>query len=383
MPEQPVDSLVDVRVRLQRSDLNAIRAETGYGFEEGLEISGEYIRRNFLGGARRLTVSGILNTTIGERTPTDAAPSTRRRLAVSLLQPFIFRRSMSALGSVFYDRIIDRAAQEEEFGGSADLFYELKPYRTWSSGIQITRVHPLKVNPDVISETFIRGLLSSSASFGRTDDHISPTEGYLIRPSVEIGTPVLLSDVKYVKWGLSGTLYKRVGRNGGVAFRLFRGRLVTYGGVTEEEALTSDRYDRTRFYAGGSDDVRGWSPQLLGPKEAIIVEADTLWDPNGTLDKWLGNAAYRFPLPFTPPQLQWAIFADGAKLSSDEIRIGAGLGFRYQTPVGFIRFDVAYKVNPSPEDLRNAADVVSMGLENAPTSNLRRFRLHFGIGQAF
>ncbi|MGD8414953.1 MAG: POTRA domain-containing protein, partial [Candidatus Latescibacterota bacterium] len=34
MPEQPVDSLVDVRVRLQRSDLNAIRAETGYGFEE-------------------------------------------------------------------------------------------------------------------------------------------------------------------------------------------------------------------------------------------------------------------------------------------------------------------------------------------------------------
>ncbi|MFV1981039.1 MAG: BamA/TamA family outer membrane protein, partial [Rhodothermia bacterium] len=68
----------------------------------------------------------------------------------------------------------------------------------------------------------------------------------------------------------------------------------------------------------------------------------------------------------------------------DEIRIGVGGGVRYKTPVGFIRLDLAYQINPSAEDLRDARDVVAAGgIENVPPDNSRRFRVHFGIGQAF
>jgi outer membrane protein insertion porin family len=383
MPEQAADTTVDLRVRLQRGDLNVFRAETGYGLEEGVELSGEYTRRNFLGAARRFTLSGILNTPIGQQT-NDSAPSKRRRLAASVFQPYFFVRSLSGLVSVFYDRIVDRTTQEEEFGGATDFLYEFKPYRTLTNGISISHVQPLSFESEQNPDPFVRGVFSSVAVFGSTDDHLAPKEGFLIRPSFETGTPLLFSEVEYIKVGLSGTIYKQIGRIGGFAVRLFRGRLWPLGGVSDEEAVESERFDRTRYYAGGADDVRGWAPQLLGPKEAVVVEQDTLWDPGGTLDKWLGNISYRFPLAFTPPEIQWAIFVDGAKLSTDELRIGTGMGVRYQTPVGFIRLDLAYKINPSPEDLRDAHDVVAAGgIENVPEDNGRRFRVHFGIGQAF
>jgi hypothetical protein len=49
---------------------------------------------------------------------------------------------------------------------------------------------------------------------------------------------------------------------------------------------------------------------------------------------------------------------------------------------------VGYKLNPSPLDLRSPQDVLDAltngtPIEAAPTSNRRRFHLHFSIGATF
>jgi outer membrane translocation and assembly module TamA len=54
-----------------------------------------------------------------------------------------------------------------------------------------------------------------------------------------------------------------------------------------------------------------------------------------------------------------------------ELRYAVGPGLRYQTPVGPIRFDVGYQLNPIDGLLVNGVP------------QKRRFRLHFSIGQAF
>ena len=56
-------------------------------------------------------------------------------------------------------------------------------------------------------------------------------------------------------------------------------------------------------------------------------------------------------------------------LRRSALRVGPGL--RYQTPVGPIRFDVGYQLNPIPGLLVNGSP------------QTRRWRLHFSIGQAF
>jgi outer membrane translocation and assembly module TamA len=64
----------------------------------------------------------------------------------------------------------------------------------------------------------------------------------------------------------------------------------------------------------------------------------------------------------------WESYTD---VDLGDLRYAAGIGFRYQTPVGPIRFDWGYQLNPIPGLIVNGEE------QN------RRWRLHFSIGQAF
>ncbi len=377
------DSNVTVRIRLQQAKLNVMRASTGYSFDDGATLEAEYQRRNFFGSARLLTVSNQINTRLGERSVEGFDKSYRRRHAASINQPYFLRKGLSASITAFFSRIEDSVTQEEEYGGATSFTYEIIPFRTVSSTISLSRANP--IGPSSIGEsTFTRGIVSVAAIFGKADNYLEPSRGLLIRPTLEHGTAILLSDIKYWKTGISISAYRHVGVASGVAGRLFGGKLFPGGGVTDDEAIQSKRFNSIRYYAGGSNDVRGWGPAALGPKNVVVdttVVADAepiinyRYEPVGALYKIAGNLSYRFPIPGFGLTVQSAIFTDFAKLGSDKLRIGSGVGIRYKTPVGFLRLDFGVKMNPSDQDLRNAG--------SDQEHPWKRLRFHFGIGNAF
>jgi outer membrane translocation and assembly module TamA len=65
------------------------------------------------------------------------------------------------------------------------------------------------------------------------------------------------------------------------------------------------------------------------------------------------------------------VWADSWSIRLGDLRYAIGPGLRYQTPVGPLRLDVGYQLNPIPGLLVNG------------TPQTRRWRLHFSIGQAF
>ena len=65
------------------------------------------------------------------------------------------------------------------------------------------------------------------------------------------------------------------------------------------------------------------------------------------------------------------VWADAGAVRLGDLRYAAGVGFRYQTPVGPLRLDLGYQLTPIPGLLVNG------------TPQLRPWRLHFSIGQAF
>jgi translocation and assembly module TamA len=115
-----------------------------------------------------------------------------------------------------------------------------------------------------------------------------------------------------------------------------------------------------RFYAGGTSTIRGYGYQLVGP---VFPQTDI---PIGGTAITAGGLEFRQRF-----YTNWGAvaFVDAGQVSAslkplpDDVRVGAGAGARYYTPIGPIRFDIAVPVGRRPgED---------------------SFEVYIGLGQAF
>jgi translocation and assembly module TamA len=144
-----------------------------------------------------------------------------------------------------------------------------------------------------------------------------------------------------------------------------------------------------RFYAGGSGTIRGYAYQSVGPK--FPQGPDENLPTGGTsIEAASLELRQRFLANFGA-----AIFVDAGRVSAnlrevpgeapvtavsgkapvaimaipEGLRIGAGVGLRYYTPIGPIRLDVAVPVNATASDRK----VPGYG----------SFQVYIGLGQAY
>jgi outer membrane protein assembly factor BamA len=98
-----------------------------------------------------------------------------------------------------------------------------------------------------------------------------------------------------------------------------------------------------RYFAGGSTTLRGFDLDEAGPR-------------GGGQFMTIGNMEYRAPLSMLPSlfrRLSGALFYDTGTVferpsdfSLSDFTHNAGAGLRYNTPLGPIRFDVGFNLNP-------------------------------------
>ena len=100
-----------------------------------------------------------------------------------------------------------------------------------------------------------------------------------------------------------------------------------------------------RFFAGGDNSIRGFDFESLGPvdEDGEVIGGDRL-----------AVASIEYEAPFSA---SWsgAMFIDSGNAftgSDFETRTGAGFGLRWQSPLGPIRFDIAWPVDDIEKDPR-------------------------------
>ena len=203
------------------------------------------------------------------------------------------------------------------------------------------------VSPDLQAEgiepgTDRIGSLTPVVMWDFRDDRFNPRRGSVHRVSLEAAHRALGGNVEFTKSELSTswffswlppTVFAVSGRLGLAA---------PFGGT--QSLPISDR-----FFAGGSTSVRGFPENQLGPRDAA-------GNPLGGEALAILSAEWRFPL------WRWvggAVFVDAGTvtpevgdLSFSAFKSGAGAGLRVATPVGPIRFDVAYALQPIPGEDR-------------------------------
>ena len=400
------DSKVPIRLDGNIGPMNELSPEiiTNYqqhAFNVGLGYS--YIRKNFLGDARKLTISSsfgvqnIFSTVLG-----------------NLIQKFSFRDT-TLLGYVDARIIIDQPYLFEKpifgtwenyatinkqldynntvYGSKFTLDFELPTYTfinhlstsyTLEQSNEVYRVFNDSTSTKLISD------ISADAASTTADNILFPTKGYNLTFHIEEANaiPYLFKKITkgnytgslFYKTILSGSFYKQVDRRGNsiAAFKMKIGYLQTFYGDFAGVPI-----NRT-FYAGGSNSIRGWSSNQLVPTGSQQIR--TIAGLNTNVSNFVGGTfliegSSEFRRKFLN-NIGYALFFDYGntwlgyrQFKWNDIAVATGFGFRYYTAIAPFRVDFGFKFyDPSNHEFL---------WKSWNKHVFKNIVIHFGIGEAF
>ncbi|RPI62860.1 MAG: hypothetical protein EHM44_06135 [Ignavibacteriales bacterium] len=421
-----INNTIPVEVNAAIGSLNElspeIKADNEFNsFNLGLGIG--YTRKNFLGDARKLSIStsfrlvDILNIDLSNIFKSGAERDSTYQgvfdINLKMEQPFLFGRAILTTTEIYLSSKTFSDFSENSYGGRQKFDFEMPPYtfitlfRPFISYDVAERENIARINLNGIQLDLTETDYSLTPGIGvelgssKTDDILFPTTG-----SYLFFTPELFhsrTDIKYVlrlitdqilqadsnevgniyfyrlQTGLSNYLPLSDDRTTVFASKLRIGYSQPITG-SDNPKVTADKLipPNKTFYAGGSNSVRGWKSRELIPKDSVeyygyTTETDAI--RGGTF--WFeGSFEMRQKLN---EYFGYAVFADygntwnGWKnVRIDEIAVAVGLGIRVYTPIAPFRLDFGTKFY-NPEDQKTIFR----------KNFLDNLTIHFGIGEAF
>jgi outer membrane protein insertion porin family len=236
---------------------------------------------------------------------------------------------------------------------TAEQRYRFRRAIQWRYGYGIERNHTFirTEDPDAFDLTVTIARLTTSGLVDRRDDAFKPARGWFVASALELSTPGVGSDLRFLKDFTQYSQFVPIGRG----LVLASGARLGLARTFDNEVLILSE----RFYAGGANSVRGYREDDLGARSVFGAEGGSaLLVLNGEL---------RFPV------YRWLkgvgfvdagnVYPTVSDLSLGDLQIGVGAGARFDTPFGLFRLDFGVPVN------RRSFDP--------------RWRIHFGLGQTF
>ncbi len=357
IPRHDDPATMDVDVDVKEQPTGTFSIGFGYSSTDGFIGQGSVSQDNFLGKALQLNLSGSLG---GDYT----------NYRIGLLNPYFMDKNL-ALGFDAYrtDREWDEYSVEST-GGKVKLglplsyetrlffvyklelqdIYDISPYSSWYIREQE-------------GETTISSLYAS-VTRNTTDFRPDPSRGYMSELSVEVaglgGTEKFvktIADYRHffpIKWGIVFSPHARIGYVSG------------YDG--------KDVPLNERFFLGGINTIRGFETREVGPREPrnyfagydennnpIYKLSDSDYDYIGGEKMAYANLELLFPL-IKDANLKGLVFFDiGNAWAEDEdyfsdLRYSVGLGIRWQSPLGPLRLEWGYNLDPYEYEDKSAFD---------------------------
>jgi outer membrane protein insertion porin family len=387
---------------------NSLAAPGGtFGFSPlgSLSVS----RLNFLGLGHTVTFQGVYS-------------SIEKRAALTYLQPNLGNvESRNLTYSLLYDNTLDIrtfAAKREE--ASVQLSQKFAKGLTGLIQFSFRQVSvsdviiPVLLIPQFLEAVRI-GMLSVNLVQDRRDNPTNPRHGMYNSVNLGLSAKYFGSQRSFGRALLRNATYYSLGKNWVLARQTQFGLIVPYAapaGIDAQESVPLPE----RFYAGGADSLRAFPFNQAGPRDtgAPLVPGGPSSEPTGFPlggnALFINNVELRFPL--IGQNIQGVLFHDMgnvySSLSDLSFRFhqnnpqdfnymvqAVGFGIRYRTPVGPVRADLAYSINPpayigfsgTPSELLNCNP--SKPLSQLPgyctpsPQSISHYQFFFSIGQTF
>lgn len=365
LPEQERDSTLDLRIRVREHPMRTVQAVVGVGSEEYLRGQVSWQHRNISGTGHRLGFNA-------------RASFIEQRLGADYLVPYVFNPKSSFITAPYGQRRLEPAFELIRAGINNSLVYQHRRTETVTASYEFSINEELSRRQDTeLPDTVLSYNVSSLVFTGYYSESTTrePT-GWMIQPSAEFSGTFGEATYRFQKLTLDVRHFKPITSSTTLAGRINTGAIF----YTQADSLPTN----IRFFTGGTNSVRGWSRQMLGPKRPTFVEGQfDEFVPVGGRAIFTFNFEIRQRLNFLFNGFGLGLFLDGGqvwraidRIDERPMQFGTGGGLRYQSPIGPVRIDVGYKINPFDEDLNQFGNI-DRG------NNWDRIGIHFSIGQAF
>jgi outer membrane protein insertion porin family/translocation and assembly module TamA len=369
--------VIPTRVTVTEGKHRKVNFSVGYGTEEKARAEINWRHVNFFGGARtagvRARYSGL-----------------DRGVRLDFTQPYLFspRLSFNASGQSWFTD--EPAFKLTTTGGrigvtrqfargtgpirgsrptttlSVTYANEFEDYTISNEALEDPTFRDeliaLGLDPRTGTGTGTRSALMIDAARTTADNLLDARRGYVASLHLEQAGRWLGGTYDYLEFLAEGRYYQSLGGRVVAAVQARAGSIDGYG----DQNATVPFFKR--YFLGGASNLRGWGRFDVSPLSGAGLPiggatfVNTSVELRATLFGKLGGV----------------IFLDAGNVWTDpwsfdlgDLRYDVGPGLRYNTPIGPIRADLGYQLNPIPGLMVNG--------EPEP----RRFRFHFSIGQAF
>jgi outer membrane protein insertion porin family len=279
---------VDVNFTVKEQPSGAFNAGIGYGDRTKLSLQAGIQQDNFLGTGKRIALN--LSTV-----------SYQKSVQLSYTDPYFTIDGISLGGSVSYSEFDGSSANliqydSKQFSIGSNIGYPIDQFNRINFGLTYSSVELYQRQPYVQTtrfnnqfvdendpdsainyDSFLASIAWSRSTLNRG---VFPTAGSSQRASFGITTPN--SDVNYFKTEIDGKWYFPLSRNQRWSFlaRLKMGYGNGYGDVNGiDQILPFTQH----FTAGGSDSLRGFENNTVGPRGLQVTPASVVTDPNGNV----------------------------------------------------------------------------------------------------
>ncbi len=347
------DNILDVEISIKERPTGQISLGAGYSTATKGFIQASVAQNNFRG--------------LGQNINLNLSYSNRQQIYnLGFTEPYLFDTKWTA-GADYYQTVsyFIRSFAYRKHGGDVRVGHPIFEYTRLFLTYRYEDNKVSNVINDGIKPEVENGSASSvqaSIIRDKRNNIFEPSNGYYASSSLEYTG--LGGTMRWMKAEVEGRYYKPIWGD-----LVFRSRL-----NAQQLFKTTDReIPRVeKFSMGGARNMRGYSLEDIGPRDYATnttTGREEVFNFGG-LFSLLGTLEFEHPL-IKEAGLKWVVFYDAGNVFEQRLgendnyalRTDYGFGFRWFSPIGVLRFEFGFPVNPRENEAGN--------------------QFHFDIGQLF